>query len=113
MSNLNDLILTNLNNDVAKLFYREIVNKYGNPPVKEFDPTQSDALLQLESGSLFNRYDPTSASYNILPNKYYEFAEVDKAGNITIYTIFLTDVAQKCCTRARIQKLQCKLSRFF
>lgn len=88
-SNLESLILSNLNSDTQTLYFKEIANKYTNS-IKEFDPTQNDALWQLSSSGDYSIYHSSSAFFN--SNTYYEFAEVDKAGNITVYTIYLTDV---------------------
>lgn len=70
---------------LCSIFYKEVVNKYplgGETSVELFN--SSTQFMDLYSLDIFES------------GKYYEIVEVDWAGNLTIYTIFVTDVsAQK------------------
>lgn len=82
-------------NDSNSKYYRIVNSKYVDSTVTELDPTDINAINQIIYSGSFNAInraeDITGNAIN--SNCYYEIAEIDLAGNITIYTIYLTDIS--------------------
>ena len=96
-SQFEDLIWSS--SDKKTIYYRQVQNKYVDSTITELNPQDSDALSQL----VYNgQYIPLSKLEDVLgksnlagwqTNTYYEIVELDFAQNITVYTIYFTDVA--------------------
>ena len=69
--------------EASDIYYREFNNKYTT--ARQFE-TSPDAFLETS----FNKIDSLSA---FVPGNYYEIVESDLAGNLTIYTIYITNYA--------------------
>lgn len=85
--------------DKNTIYFRQVPNKYLDSTISELDPQSSDALAQL----VYNgQYTPLSKLEDVFgrtnqtgwqTNTYYEIVELDFAQNITVYTIYYTDIA--------------------
>lgn len=85
--------------DKNTIYYRRVQNKYFDSTITELDPESPDALSQL----VYNgQYSPLSKLEDVFgeanrdgwqTNTYYEIVELDFAQNITVYTIFFTDIS--------------------
>ncbi len=91
----NTLIYSNLE---SELYYKNVPNKYSDISYSELDPALSPLSTIRYSGDytrildIQEIYDLVSSSA-FIPS-YYEIVEVDFAGNITVYSIYLTDLSK-------------------
>lgn len=80
--------------DKIELRLKHIPNKYTDASYVELDPSSTSALTQLRYSGQYQPILTLDDIANLTLNTYYEVAEVDIAGNITIYSIYLTSVAK-------------------
>ena len=79
-----DYLTTLKNSQDYKTYVREFANKYVTGVEQETSPADF-----MNSKTKFTEIDELA---EFSPNKYYEIVETDRAGNLTIYTIYVADV---------------------
>lgn len=92
-SNFDSLIFNST--DKTSLYYRKITNKYDGS-YKELALNSPDDIAEaftiVTTGTQYTKYIMANDVNNLLTAKsYYEIVEIDLAGNITVYSIYLTD----------------------
>lgn len=79
--------------DKFEIRYKLVENKYTDASYKELDPESPSALTEIKYTNKYVTLYETNLN-ELQPNNYYEIAEIDRAGNITVYSIYLTNFEQ-------------------
>jgi len=79
--------------DEIEVYYKKISDRYTNASYTELDPSTSSALSQVKFSEAYSAYQMEEVinSSDLAEDTYYEIVEIDNAGNLTVYAIYLCD----------------------
>ena len=79
--------------DKTEIYFKKVADKYTNASNAELDPSSSSALYQVKYSGAYIRYETINdiQKDELKEDTYYEIVEIDNAGNLTVYTIYLCD----------------------
>lgn len=82
-------ILTSLTG--TTVYAKRVSDKYNNLSYTELDPSLPSAVDTVKNSGEYNQITNFDA---LLVGEYYEIAELDLAGNLTVYTVYITNISQ-------------------